>query len=713
MADTVTGQLVLKKGDIFHGYRIIERLDHGRKGFREVWHCVKTNRPASEAALILYHLIYVPFSILDRNSKSYVPVEYEYYIRNSKDDSGAMMKLYDHGTNGSVCWLITEYDPAIKTHQELIAGRDYNSEDARRTYLDILVALEKLCRIILRLGFKRPIIGTTGSVCFKRLNNGKLMARLINIDEALYPCYDMDETMYFFDPRFVAQEVTSGIIDERTVSYSLAMVALDAYGCGLPPARSDFGNHTPLFEVTERCVPEYGDMVSRGIPEKLCQLFESCLNPFHKNRKVLKSALDLLAKNDDEDGCPQEMNPFQAAMMQMMQEEQKNPFSDRFVEAKGSGLMSVIGMDDLKQRIVMDILNPYWNRTHTEKARETSLQNDTKKRRNGIILVGPPGAGKTYIANAIAQSLGAYSYAPTTQDFGSSGYSESEIKIGQLFEAAFELADKLEAENPSNPKPVVIILNEVDNSCQTRNVTLSPGAAGTCTAFLHELEKCKDHNVLVIGTANDITNMDDATTRDGRLGKKYFVAMPDRTTKSRMLIKTLRHYPNNLSEADCSAIASGMDCYTLGDIQQLIEGIHNEHEMKNRNRIYRSFVDPKSGYLNEKDREDYSKALLENCLDDREYYFMEWLRLEDRADLMESYKQFKAHTEGQETLITKEEIRICMNVFVPSLTKDSVAKYESQCEGFLPKRREESANAAEQTVPLIPWLPAKGNDNKS
>lgn len=175
------------------------------------------------------------------------------------------------------------------------------------------------------------------------------------------------------------------------------------------------------------------------------------------------------------------------------------------------------GMDALKEQIRMNIIYPF---QHPELYAAYG-----KKAGGGIMMFGPPGCGKTYIARATAGELGANFYFLELDEILDMWMGESEKNVKKLFETA-------RANTPS-----VIFIDEIDAIGLKRSAVNSSGIRMTVTQLLTEMDglASKNEQMLVMGATNTPWDVDAAFRRPGRFDRMLFVPPPDAPARSDIL----------------------------------------------------------------------------------------------------------------------------------------------------------------------------------
>lgn len=214
-------------------------------------------------------------------------------------------------------------------------------------------------------------------------------------------------------------------------------------------------------------------------------------------------------------------------------------------------LDDLVGLHDLKQYLRHGVLAIMKN---PEKARKYKLAIP-----NGILLYGPPGCGKTTIAQKFAAECQMNYAIVNAQDIASTFIHGTQRLVKQLFQQAEQNA------------PIVLILDEIETMVPNRNDPSMAKMAEDTNAFLSEMNNCGERGIFLIGTTNRPQFMDSAILRSGRFDKRVYIPLPDEQTRKEIFHAYLAGRPidKNIDCQRLSRLTSGG--YISSDIRQICD----------------------------------------------------------------------------------------------------------------------------------------------
>ncbi|MEU7933266.1 ATP-binding protein [Micromonospora echinofusca] len=221
------------------------------------------------------------------------------------------------------------------------------------------------------------------------------------------------------------------------------------------------------------------------------------------------------------------------------------------VEASSIRLADVGGMSAVKERLELAFLGPLRN---PELRRMYG-----KSLRGGLMLYGPPGCGKTFLARAVAGEMGAKFISLSIVDVLDMWMGNSERNLHELFQAARRNA------------PCVLFLDEVDALGHKRSQVGSSSMRTLGNQLLAELDGMEGSNegVFVLAATNTPWDVDPALRRPGRLDRVVLVLPPDAEARRSILEYHLRERP--IAGIDLRKIVAATEDYSGADLAHLCE----------------------------------------------------------------------------------------------------------------------------------------------
>ncbi|WP_117215491.1 ATP-binding protein [Allorhizocola rhizosphaerae] len=221
------------------------------------------------------------------------------------------------------------------------------------------------------------------------------------------------------------------------------------------------------------------------------------------------------------------------------------------VERPGTRLADVGGMADVKKRLELAFLGPLRN-PELRRLYGKSL-------RGGLLLYGPPGCGKTFLARAVAGELGAHFLSLSIVDVLDMWLGNSERNLHELFEAARRNA------------PCVLFLDEIDALGHKRAQLNSSAMRTVSNQLLAELDGIEGNNdgVFVLAATNTPWDVDTALRRPGRLDRLALVLPPDAPARETILRYHLRDRP--IASIDLRRLVAETIDFSGADLAHLCE----------------------------------------------------------------------------------------------------------------------------------------------
>ncbi|XP_014785875.1 vacuolar protein sorting-associated protein 4 isoform X1 [Octopus bimaculoides] len=238
---------------------------------------------------------------------------------------------------------------------------------------------------------------------------------------------------------------------------------------------------------------------------------------------------------------------------------EKDPDKKKFENALSGAIImekpqvnweDVAGLDTAKEALKEAVILP---------VKFPHLFTGKRKPWRGILLFGPPGTGKSYLAKAVAtEANNSTFFSVRSSDLVSKWLGESEKLVRTLFDLA------------RDQKPSIIFIDEVDALCGSRTDTESESARRIKTEFLTQMQGVGTNNdgVLVLAATNIPWTLDSAIRR--RFEKRIYIPLPDAAGRGEVFRLHLENTPNDLTESDLRELGRVAEGYSGADISVVV-----------------------------------------------------------------------------------------------------------------------------------------------
>jgi cell division protease FtsH len=230
-------------------------------------------------------------------------------------------------------------------------------------------------------------------------------------------------------------------------------------------------------------------------------------------------------------------------------------------------------MDEAKQE-ALEVVNLIKDRAELQRIGGRILR--------GILMLGPPGCGKTYLAKAIATEAGLPFISMSGSEFVEMFVGVGAGRIRSLFKKARELAELKGG--------CIIFIDEIDAVGAQRAADAGFGGQTETNTTLNQLLvemdglKEKDLNIVIIGATNMAeTFLDSALLRPGRFDRKIYVDMPNLEDRKKLLAYYLRKVKYDENDVKIDRLARMTVEYSPAQIANLVKeaaliSVRNRHQ---------------------------------------------------------------------------------------------------------------------------------------
>jgi len=194
----------------------------------------------------------------------------------------------------------------------------------------------------------------------------------------------------------------------------------------------------------------------------------------------------------------------------------------------------------------------------------------------GVLLVGPPGTGKTYLSKAVAGEAGVPFFSISGSDFVEMFVGVGASRVRDLFEQAKKNA------------PCIIFIDEIDAVGRRRGAGLGGGhdeREQTLNQLLVEMDGFgTNEGIIVMAATNRPDILDPAILRPGRFDRQIYVGLPDVKAREEILKVHTRNKPLD-DDVDLQVVAKRTPGFSPADLENLANEAALLSARQNRKKI--------------------------------------------------------------------------------------------------------------------------------
>ncbi len=490
-------------------------------------------------------------------------IDYSKIIRNQLDDNGRVIEveiaklLHHHNLcqfidsgnimmNGSqYAWFVTEFISGETLSQRIVRDGEIGVYEIKKIAKAVLSALSFLHSQPIPVIHNQVTIQNVFLNLVGELQDLKLIdlgyARFLN---QLPAKPDLDE----LNPFYLAPERFQGVSSVQTDIYSVgAMMYHLLYG-ELPwfvDVSRRYGQDVVDFILAER------DKELELTKEDKYELDDQLLNVIAKalsydSEDRFQSADEFIKAIDGEVKIERQSTKRKI----LSQQHAKDTPIPSEIKKKGEGFAAVAGMEELKQQMREEVIEPLHNPEEYHRYGVTIP--------NGMLLYGPPGCGKTFFAKHFTEEVGFNFLCITPATLKSRYVNATQENIAKMFKEAEKKA------------PTVIFIDEMNELVPNRDDrNVHEMARSAVNEMLAQMDRTGEKGIFIIGATNYPNMIDPAILRAGRLDKKYYVGVPDTEARKALFELYLKNRPYDFG-IDYLQLANMTQGYVSADIQLIV-----------------------------------------------------------------------------------------------------------------------------------------------
>ena len=256
----------------------------------------------------------------------------------------------------------------------------------------------------------------------------------------------------------------------------------------------------------------------------------------------------------------------------------------------GNGFNKIAGMDAIKTMIKEDVIEPL---LHPEKNKEYGIEPP-----NGVLFYGPPGCGKTFFAECLADEVGFNFLKVKPSDVGSKYVHGGQEKISQFFKDAKENA------------PTILFLDEMDAMIPSRDGSAGHHYESEVNEWLVQINNCSQNEIFIIGATNRLNKIDTAVLRSGRFDRKIHIPIPDLECRTALFKLQLGKRPKVLDEGlNYELLAKKTEGFVCSDVTLIVNDaarVAARNQEKISNKIILEIIGETNASVSEDEVKEYN-----------------------------------------------------------------------------------------------------------
>lgn len=455
-------------------------------------------------------------------------------------DSGNMMM------NGSqYAWFVTEFISGETLSQRIIRDDEISVYEIKTIAKAVLSALSFLHSQPI------PVIHNEVTIQNVFLNLVGEIQDLKLIDFGYARCLNQPPAkpnMEELNPFYLAPERFSGVCSVQTDLYSVGVMMYHLLYGELPwfvDVSRKRGQDVIDFILAER------DKELELAKEDKYELDDQLLNVIAKSLSYdaedrFQSADEFIRAIDGEVKIERQSTKRKI----LSQQQSKDVPKSSEIKKKGEGFAAVAGMEELKQQMREEVIEPLHNPEEYHRYGVTIP--------NGMLLYGPPGCGKTFFAKHFAEEVGFNFMCITPATLKSRYVNATQENIAKMFKEAEENA------------PTVIFIDEMNELVPNRDDgNVHEMSRSAVNEMLAQMDRTGEKGIFIIGATNYPNMIDPAILRAGRLDKKYYIGVPDIEARMALFRLYLNKRPYDFG-LDYHQLADMTQGYVSADIQLIV-----------------------------------------------------------------------------------------------------------------------------------------------